>query len=78
MKLPRDVSGGRLIHVLENLGYTVVRQKGSHVRMRHERPPAHLITVPQHDALRTGTLHAILSEVAKMRPVTIDALIKLL
>ena len=45
MKLPRGVSGDRLIHVLTGLGYTVIRQKGSHVRLRHEGPPAHTITV---------------------------------
>src|SRR5207248_2575214 len=38
--------------------------KGSHVRLRHERPPAHTITVPLHNPLKTGTLHGILSEVA--------------
>ena len=31
MRLPRGVSGDRLIHVLTGLGYTVIRQKGSHV-----------------------------------------------
>jgi predicted RNA binding protein YcfA (HicA-like mRNA interferase family) len=33
MKLPRGVSGDRLIRALESLGYRVVRQKGSHVRL---------------------------------------------
>ena len=60
MKLPRGVSGDRLIHVLTGLGYTVIRQKGSHVRLRHEGPPAHTITVPRHNPLKTGTLHGIL------------------
>ena len=36
MKLPRGVSGERLVRALEQLGYSVIRQKGSHVRMRHE------------------------------------------
>jgi HicA toxin of bacterial toxin-antitoxin, len=36
MKLPRGVSGERLVRALEQLGYSVVRQKGSHTRMRHE------------------------------------------
>jgi predicted RNA binding protein YcfA (HicA-like mRNA interferase family) len=31
MKLPRDISGDRLVRVLLGLGYVVVRQKGSHV-----------------------------------------------
>jgi predicted RNA binding protein YcfA (HicA-like mRNA interferase family) len=78
MKLPRDVSGDRLIRALQHLGYEVVRQKGSHIRLRHEGPPLHLITVPVHNPLKTGTLHGILSEVAHMRSVSIETLMELL
>ena len=74
MKLPRGVSAGRVIQVLERFGYRVIRQKGSHVRLRHEGPPAHTITVPLHDSLKTGTLHGILSEVAQMRSITIESI----
>jgi predicted RNA binding protein YcfA (HicA-like mRNA interferase family) len=76
MKLPRGVSGNRLIRVLESLGYSVVRQKGSHARLRHEGPPVHTITVPRHDSLKSGTLHGVLSEVAQMRSVTVESLIE--
>ena len=48
MKLPRGVSGDSLVRALEQLGYSVIRQKGSHARMRHEGPPVHPITVPLH------------------------------
>lgn len=78
MKLPRGVPAERLVAAREKLGYEVIRQKGSHVRLRHTRPPAHLITVPWHSPLKTGTLHAILSEVARMRSTTVDALAALL
>ena len=78
MKLPRGVSGERLVRALEQLGYSVVRQKGSHTRMRHDGPPVHSITVPLHNPLKTGTLHGILSEVAQMRSMTVDALAELL
>jgi predicted RNA binding protein YcfA (HicA-like mRNA interferase family) len=78
MKLPRGVSGERLIRVLEKLGYSAVRQKGSHARMRHEGPPVHSITVPLHTPLKTGTLHGILSEVAQMRSITVEALAEML
>jgi len=78
MKLPRGVSADRVIRALERLGYRVVRQRGSHARLRHEGPPSHAITVPLHDSLKTGTLHGILAEVAQMRPVSIEALVELL
>jgi predicted RNA binding protein YcfA (HicA-like mRNA interferase family) len=78
MKLPRGVSADRLIRVLRGLGYEEIRQKGSHIRLRHQGPPAHTITVPLHHSLKTGTLHGILSEVARMRSITIDSLAALL
>ena len=76
MKLPRNVSGDRLIRALKSLGYEVIRKKGSHVRLRHPAAPVHMITVPGHDALKTGTLHGILSEVAHVRGVLTEALIE--
>jgi Predicted periplasmic or secreted lipoprotein len=78
MKLPRGVSADRVIRALERLGYEVIRQKGSHVRMRHEGPPAHTITVPLHNPLKIGMLHGILSEVAQMRSIPIESLTDLL
>ena len=78
MKIPRGVSADSLIRVLERLGYEVVRQKGSHVRLRHAGPPTHSITIPQHNPLKTGTLRGILAEVARMRSMTVEALAELL
>lgn len=76
MKLPRSVPADRLIKCLENLGYTVVRQKGSHIRMRHAGPPEHSITVPLHDALKIGMLHAILTQVAQAQGLRVEDLAK--
>lgn len=78
MKLPRGVSADRLIRILKNLGYRVIRQKGSHIRLKHEGPPAHMITVPEHDTLKTGTLHNLLTEVAKMRSLSVDSIVEML
>jgi predicted RNA binding protein YcfA (HicA-like mRNA interferase family) len=78
MKLPRGVSGDHVIRALEQLGYGVIRQKGSHVRLRHHGPPVHMITVPLHNPLKIGTLHDILSETAQMRSITIESIADLL
>ncbi len=78
MKTPRSVSADRLIRALSYLDYTVVRQKGSHVRLSHEGPPAHLITIPLHDPLKIGTLHGILVEVANARSISVQNIIDLL
>ncbi|MBZ5636808.1 MAG: type II toxin-antitoxin system HicA family toxin [Acidobacteriia bacterium] len=63
---------------MEHLGYRVVRQKGSHIRLRHDSPPVHSITIPLHKPLKTGTLHGILADVADRRAVSIADLIELL
>ena len=49
------VSGAQLIRALERLGWETVRQRGSHVRLRHpERQP--FLVVPLHKELKRGTL----------------------
>ena len=45
---------------LEKIGYCVVRQKGSHIRLHHkDRRP---ITVPNHKILGKGLLRKILRD----------------
>jgi len=78
MKLPRGVSADRLIRVLERLGYTVIRQKGSHARLFHKEPPAHSITVPLHNPMKIGTFHGILAEVAQAQNLSIQSIVDLL
>ena len=65
MKLPRDVSGPQLAHLLHRHGYELTRQTGSHLRLTSRiKGPEHHITIPSHDALKVGTLSAILADVA--------------
>ena len=61
-KLP-VVSGAELIRVLQKIGYEVIRQRGSHVRLYP--PPDTLCkptTVPLHNELSKGTLKGILPQ----------------
>jgi predicted RNA binding protein YcfA (HicA-like mRNA interferase family) len=61
-KLP-VVSGRQVIRVLEHLGYQVVRQRGSHIRLRDESDSEHLpVTVPDHRNLKPGLLRQILRD----------------
>lgn len=61
-KLP-VVSGTHLIRVLEKFGYMPVRQKGSHVRLRHPTDSQRLpVTIPLHDEIAFGTLRRILRD----------------
>ena len=64
MRLPRDVSGEELARALRACGYEVTRQTGSHLRATTRQRGEHHVTIPNHDALRVGTLSGILSDVA--------------
>jgi predicted RNA binding protein YcfA (HicA-like mRNA interferase family) len=66
MKLPRHIGGEDLIKLLAKFGYEVVRQTGSHVRLKSETmEKVHFITIPLHKPLKLGTLNNILSDVAE-------------
>jgi predicted RNA binding protein YcfA (HicA-like mRNA interferase family) len=65
MRLPRNISGADLIARLAKFGYQVTRQRGSHVRLTTQESGEHQLTVPNHNALRVGTLSGILSAVAE-------------
>jgi len=75
MKLPREVSADRLVRLLQKLGYQSMRQKGSHLRLRHPGPPAHALSVPLHRSLKTGTLHGLLTDISEARGVSLNELI---
>ena len=76
MKTPRDLSGEDLIRLLKKLGYQVVRQKGSHVRLTTTEPYEHSITVPNHSPLKVGTLNSILTDIAGHLKILKEELVK--
>jgi predicted RNA binding protein YcfA (HicA-like mRNA interferase family) len=76
MKLPRDLSGDELVHLLDGLGYEVTRQTGSHMRLTTQALGEHHITIPDHSDLRVGTVAAILGEVADHLGLTREELLE--
>ncbi|WP_297468891.1 type II toxin-antitoxin system HicA family toxin [Thermococcus sp.] len=73
------VSGEKLIKLLEKLGYSVVRQRGSHVRLEKSTPMGtHKITVPYHNEIAKGTLNDILNKVSLWNGVPKEELIEML
>jgi predicted RNA binding protein YcfA (HicA-like mRNA interferase family) len=73
-KLP-VVSGDDLIRALTKFGYVAVRQKGSHVRLRHSSDAQRVpVTVPLHPEIAVGTLRRILRDTA----VTVEQLLAVL
>ena len=70
MKIPRDISANSLIKFLESLGYTITRQKGSHIRLTYQSTESsHHITIPNHDPLKIGTLNSILNDLANYNKI---------
>ena len=60
------VSGRHLIKFLQSLGYKIVRQRGSHIRLeKHAASGVHAITVPNHREIAKGTLSDILGALAR-------------
>ena len=73
-KLPL-ISGDNAVKCFEKLGYEVVRQKGSHIRLHHKydkkRTP---LTVPRHKVLGKGLLRKLIRDAE----ITLEKLIELL
>jgi predicted RNA binding protein YcfA (HicA-like mRNA interferase family) len=59
VKLPRDVSGAQAVRALGRLGFAIVRQRGSHIRLANG---ALAVTIPAHGSIAPGTLQSILRQ----------------
>ena len=60
-RIPTDVSGRQVCAALERVGFILRRQKGSHMILRRDDPFARVV-VPDHRAVRIGTLRRIISD----------------
>jgi predicted RNA binding protein YcfA (HicA-like mRNA interferase family) len=60
------VSGAQLIDVLQKHGWDVARQRGSHVRLKHQDRVVSLV-VSLHRELKRGTLNGILRDAGLSR-----------
>ena len=76
MKLPRDVSGPRLIKALHALGYIAGRQRGSHIRVTTQHGGEHHEVVPNHDPIKIGTFAGILRSIAAHHRLTVEELLE--
>jgi len=69
-KLPR-VSGAEAVRALQRLGFTVARQRGSHIVLRRG---SNGCVVPNHRELKTGTLAGVLKQAGVSADDFINAL----
>ncbi len=71
-KLP-VVSGWTCVKALEQIGFYLDHQKGSHMIVKRDSPKI-TIAVPNHKELRPGTLRAIINQAG----LTVEEFIELL
>jgi predicted RNA binding protein YcfA (HicA-like mRNA interferase family) len=75
-RLPQ-VSGRDIIRLLASLGYDVIRQRGSHVRVRKISVLGeHNLTIPDHTAVAKGTLNDILTRVSLWNNIPKEQLVE--
>jgi len=61
-RLP-SISGDAVVKVLTKIGYNVVRQKGSHLRLKDPENSSHKpVTVPLHKSIKPGLLRRIIKD----------------
>ncbi|MEA5509441.1 type II toxin-antitoxin system HicA family toxin [Crocosphaera sp. UHCC 0190] len=72
-KLP-TVTGQEIINVLNKINFQVVRQKGSHIRLKHE--DGRFVTVPVHSKKTIGK--GLLLKILRDAQLTQEEFIKLL
>ncbi|MBN1523620.1 MAG: type II toxin-antitoxin system HicA family toxin [Spirochaetales bacterium] len=60
-----QVSGARLLKALEKMGYSIVSQKGIHIKAAFEcKKGKHTIIIPNHKTISKGTLNDIINKVS--------------
>ncbi len=66
----RRMSGREILAVFQSLGFEVLSQRGSHVKLRRIAPGGErqTLTVPNHSELDTGTLRAIIRQATRYIP----------
>jgi predicted RNA binding protein YcfA (HicA-like mRNA interferase family) len=72
-RLPR-ISAKDAIRVFESVGYEVVRQRGSHIRLRDPSGHRAPLSVPNHKELKTGLLRRLIRDAGMTPEEFIDAL----
>lgn len=64
------LSGGDIVKILSRFGFTIISQRGSHVKLRRTLPDGtkQTLTIPLHEELDKGTLKAIYRQALRFIP----------
>ncbi len=72
-KLPL-LSGQEVTKAFQKMGYAFDHQTGSHIILRHVKPPYRRLTVPSHKEVAKGTLRALIRQAG----LTVEEFLELL
>ncbi|MFQ5779060.1 MAG: type II toxin-antitoxin system HicA family toxin [Terriglobia bacterium] len=61
-KVPRDVSGERLVRAFRKIGYALDHTVGSHAVLLHQTDPRKRLVVPLHRLVKVGTLSKLIKD----------------
>jgi predicted RNA binding protein YcfA (HicA-like mRNA interferase family) len=62
----RRLSGDEVVSIFRGFGFRVVAQQGSHIKLVRDTPSGHhVLTIPAHRELDTGTLRAIMRQASR-------------
>jgi predicted RNA binding protein YcfA (HicA-like mRNA interferase family) len=66
----RVLSGREVLKILHEFGFQDLAQRGSHIKVRRvlEGGQAQTLTVPNHEEIDRGTLHAIYRQACRFVP----------
>jgi predicted RNA binding protein YcfA (HicA-like mRNA interferase family) len=65
----RRLSGREVVGILQRFGFTLVSQRGSHMKLKRVvQNESQTLTIPAHAELDTGTLRAILRQASRYLP----------
>jgi predicted RNA binding protein YcfA (HicA-like mRNA interferase family) len=66
----RVLSGREVLKILGGFGFQEFAQRGSHIKLRRTLPAgrAQILTVPNHNEIDRGTLHAIYRQASRFIP----------
>ncbi len=68
----RVISGSDVVKILESFGFVIVRQRGSHIKLKRlsVSESKEILTVPNHKEIDRGTLNGLIKQCSKFVPET--------
>lgn len=61
----RVISGKKLVSAFESIGFVVISQKGSHIKMNRFSGAMQTLVIPNHKSISRGTLKEIYTQALK-------------